>query len=96
MNEALCIIGGSGFYDFLPSPQEKFVETPFSTEAILLYHSVIKNRDVYFLPRHGKGHSIPPHRINFKANIYALHLLSVSRVLSTSAVGSVLLILFVL
>ncbi|MHA2106175.1 MAG: MTAP family purine nucleoside phosphorylase [Candidatus Hodarchaeales archaeon] len=89
MNEALCIIGGSGFYDFLPSPQEKFVETPFSTEAILLYHSVIKNRDVYFLPRHGKGHSIPPHRINFKANIYALHLLSVSRVLSTSAVGSV-------
>jgi len=89
MKEALCIIGGSGFYDFLPSPQEKYVETPFSTDPIVLYHSKAENRDLYFLPRHGKGHSIPPHRINFKANIYALHLLSVARVLSTSAVGSV-------
>ena len=89
MNESLCIIGGSGFYDFLPSPTKELVETPFSSEPVVLYHSKIKDQDLYFLPRHGSSHSIPPHRINFKANIYALHLLSISRVLSTSAVGSV-------
>ncbi len=88
MKESICIIGGSGFYDFLPSPKEKLVETPFSSEPVVLYHSTVNDRDLYFLPRHGKGHSIPPHRINFKANIYAIHLLSISRVLSTSAVGS--------
>ena len=88
MKEALCIIGGSGFYDFLPSPSEKLVETPFSPEPVVIYYSKVNNRDLYFLPRHGKGHSIPPHRINFRANIYALHHLSISRVLSTSAVGS--------
>ena len=89
MKESLCIIGGSGFYDFLPSPTEKLVETPFSPEPVVLYHSTVNDQELYFLPRHGKGHSIPPHHINFKANIFALHLLSISRVLSTSAVGSV-------
>jgi 5'-methylthioadenosine phosphorylase len=89
MSESIGIIGGSGFYDFLSSPSEKLVETPFSSKPVVLYHSKVNEKDLYFLPRHGKGHSIPPHRINFKANIYALHLLSISRVLSTSAVGSV-------
>jgi 5'-methylthioadenosine phosphorylase len=89
MTEPVCIIGGSGFYDFLTDPEEVSVETPFSPTPVILYVDTIKSQKVYFLPRHGKGHSIPPHGINFKANVFSLHLLNISRVLSTSAVGSV-------
>lgn len=89
MSESICIIGGSGFYDFLPDPSEIFVNTPFSSSPVKLYKDKMVSKEIYFLPRHGEGHTIPPHRINFKANIFALHSLSISRVISTSAVGSV-------
>lgn len=89
MNKSICIIGGSGFYDFLPNPSEVFIQTPFSSSPIKLYKDKLMEKDIFFLPRHGEGHTIPPHGINFKANIFALHSLSISRVISTSAVGSV-------
>ena len=89
MKDPVCIIGGSGLYGFLPNPEELLVQTPFRTDPVVLYSEKIDDQQIYFLPRHGKGHSIPPHKINFKANIYALHKQSVSRVISTSAVGSV-------
>ncbi len=85
----ICIIGGSGFYDFLDNPQEKEILTPFSSNPVIIYHQEIDGNTLYFLPRHGGKHSIPPHMINFKANIYALHSLKVNRVLATSAVGSI-------
>jgi 5'-methylthioadenosine phosphorylase len=89
MEDSLCIIGGSGLYDFLPNPEELLVQTPFKSDPVVLYSDLINEQQVYFLPRHGKGHSIPPHKINFKANVFALHKQSVSRVISTSAAGSV-------
>ncbi|MHA2030082.1 MAG: MTAP family purine nucleoside phosphorylase [Candidatus Kariarchaeaceae archaeon] len=89
MKDPVCIIGGSGLYGFLPNPEELLVHTPFRTDPVVLYSEKIDDQQIYFLPRHGKGHSIPPHKINFKANVYALHKQSVSRVISTSAVGSV-------
>ena len=84
---AVCVIGGSGFYDFLEEPDRISIATPFDSKPIIIYHQEYDRKNLYFLPRHGTGHSIPPHRINYKANIYALHKLSISQVLSTSAVG---------
>ena len=89
MKDPICIIGGSGLYGFLPDPEEILVQTPFQPDPVILYSEEIDDQQIYFLPRHGKGHSIPPHKINFKANIFALHKKAVSRVISTSAVGSV-------
>ncbi|NHJ00815.1 MAG: S-methyl-5'-thioadenosine phosphorylase [Candidatus Heimdallarchaeota archaeon] len=83
-----AIIGGSGFYDFLSSPTKIQVETPFKKESITLYRQTLNENVVYFLPRHGLNHSIPPHMINYKANLFALHKLNVSRIIATCAVGS--------
>ena len=85
----IAIIGGSGFYKFLPDATEIKVETPFSKDPIVLSKGKIEGRDVIFMPRHGSGHSIPPHKIDFRANIYALHKVGVKRIISTTAVGSV-------
>ncbi|MFX1424320.1 MAG: MTAP family purine nucleoside phosphorylase [Promethearchaeota archaeon] len=87
-HDKICVIGGSGFYDFLEEPLEISVMTPFDSRAITIYHQERDGKNLYFLPRHGGKHSIPPHKINFKANLFALHLLSIPRVIATSAVGS--------
>ncbi len=86
--QSVCIIGGSGFYDYLKNPQKVKINTPFASNPITLYQESTSQNDVYFLPRHGGKHSIPPHKINYKANIFALHSLGISRVIATSAVGS--------
>ncbi len=81
------IIGGTGFYDFLTgevSPQT--VETPYGT--VSLERGEVEGKEVYFLPRHGREHSIPPHRVNYRANLHALRLLGVRNVLASAAVGS--------
>jgi 5'-methylthioadenosine phosphorylase len=83
------VIGGSGFYNFLENPQEVTISTPFSKTPVMLYQET-KKRSLFFLPRHGGKHSIPPHKINFKANTFALHSLGISRVIATSAVGSLI------
>jgi 5'-methylthioadenosine phosphorylase len=83
-----CIIGGSGFYDFLERPIELLITTPFDSKPVTIYQQEFEEKILYFLPRHGGHHSIPPHKINFKANIYALHSLAIPRVIATSAVGS--------
>jgi 5'-methylthioadenosine phosphorylase len=88
------IIGGSGFYRFLEEGEELVVETPFGT-APKIKRGRIDGVEVFFLQRHGApnhskmGHTVPPHNINFKANIYALHELGVTRILTSSAVGIV-------
>ncbi|MHA2224401.1 MAG: MTAP family purine nucleoside phosphorylase [Candidatus Hodarchaeales archaeon] len=84
----ICFIGGSGFYELLTDSSEIAIETPFDSKPVKVLHQMKNGIDTYFLPRHGSGHSIPPHKVNYHANIYALHSLGITRVIATSAVGS--------
>ena len=82
-----AIIGGSGVYqvpglDLTP----RTVETPYGPVELFVTHGA--DEELLFLPRHGPRHTIPPHRINYRANIWALHQLGVERVIGTGAVGS--------
>jgi 5'-methylthioadenosine phosphorylase len=87
---SIGIIGGSGLYSMagLISPREIKVKTPFGdpSEAIVL--GTLEGKRVAFLARHGRGHRILPGEINYRANIYAMKLLGVERIISVSAVGS--------
>jgi hypothetical protein len=87
---AIGIIGGSGLYqiDELRDPAEHSVSTPFGPPSDTLVGGKISGRQVYFLPRHGRGHRILPHEINHRANIYALRSLNVRWIISVAAVGS--------
>ncbi|MFW9994421.1 MAG: MTAP family purine nucleoside phosphorylase [Candidatus Odinarchaeota archaeon] len=80
------VIGGSGFYDFLPDMVVHELTTPFG--KVNLSATTLDGVNVYFIPRHGSGHSVPPHLVNYRANIHAFHQLGVTRILSTNAVGS--------
>jgi 5'-methylthioadenosine phosphorylase len=87
---SIGIIGGSGLYSMagLTSPREIKIKTPFGdpSEAIVL--GTLEGKRVAFLARHGRGHRILPGEINYRANIYAMKLLGVERIISVSAVGS--------
>ena len=87
---AIGIIGGSGLYQIeeLRDTSELNVDTPFGPPSDALVGGKISDRQVYFLPRHGRGHRILPHEINHRANIYALRLLNVRWIISVAAVGS--------
>jgi 5'-methylthioadenosine phosphorylase len=82
------VIGGSGFYEFLESADEIRVETPFGAPSDPLVIGDIGGRSVAFLPRHGRDHRFPPHRIPYRANMWALRSVGVRQVLAPSAVGS--------
>lgn len=82
------IIGGSGFYDLATEMQEIKVETPYGTPSDEIAIGEVAGQKVAFLPRHGKNHSIPPHLINYRANIWALKSLGVERIITSHAVGS--------
>lgn len=83
-----AVIGGTGVYDpaLLDEPHEVTVETAFGRVEMTVGR--YRNRNVAFLPRHGRGHSVPPHRINYRANIAALKKIGVKQILATTAVGS--------
>lgn len=82
------IIGGSGFYDLAPSLKEIKVETPYGPPSDKIALGKVAGKKVAFLPRHNKSHDVPPHQINYRANIWALKSLGVSRILTSHAVGS--------
>ena len=84
------IIGGSGLYSMpgLTGAHEVMVETPFGEPSDAFVLGELEGRKVAFLSRHGRGHRILPSELNFRANIYAMKKLGVSRILSVSAVGS--------
>jgi len=82
------VIGGSGFYEFLEGAEQVAVDTPFGEPSDLLTIGTVAGRGVAFLPRHGKGHRYPPHRIPYQANLWALRSVGVRQVLAPSAVGS--------
>jgi 5'-methylthioadenosine phosphorylase len=87
---AIGIIGGSGLYQMenLRDATEQKIETPFGWPSDALIGGNISGRQVYFLPRHGRGHRILPHELNHRANIYALRSLNVRWIIAVTAVGS--------
>lgn len=87
---AVGIIGGSGVYDqdAFENVRSLTIATPYGAPSAPLELGTFRGVPTAFLPRHGKGHTIPPHRINFRANLWALHCLGVQWVLSPCAVGS--------
>src|SRR3989449_6389050 len=87
---AIGIIGGSGLYQMeeLRDTTEHKIDTPFGSPSDALIGGKLRERQVYFLPRHGRGHRILPHEINYRANIYALRSLNVRWIISVAAVGS--------
>src|SRR5881409_2661188 len=93
MNEevpAIGIIGGSGLYQMeeLRNKTEHKIDTPFGPPSDVLVGGKLGERQVYFLPRHGRGHRILPHEIYYRANIYALRSVNVRWIISVAAVGS--------
>jgi len=84
------IIGGSGLYQMeeVRDATEHKIDTPFGAPAGGLVGGKVGGRQVYFLPRHGRGHRILPHELNHRANIYALRSLNVRWIISVGAVGS--------
>ena len=86
----LAIIGGSGLYNIDGIKNEKWitVKTPWGEPSDQILEAKIDNKQIYFLPRHSRGHKINPSNINFRANVDALKQLGVTDILSVSAVGS--------
>ncbi len=89
-NNKLAIIGGSGLYDVEEFKNRELIDlnTPWGKPSDQILKTNYNNKEVYFLPRHGKGHHISPSNINFRANIDALKQLGVTDIVSISAVGS--------
>lgn len=90
VRSAIGVIGGSGLYQMeeLRDATEHKIDTPFGPPSDMLVGGKLSRRQVYFLPRHGRGHRILPHEINHRANIYALRSLNVRWIISVAAVGS--------
>lgn len=82
------IFGGSGFYRFGEEVEEIWVETPYGAPSDKIAITTIHGRKVAFLPRHGKDHRIPPSKINYRANLWAMHSLGVTQVIGPCAAGS--------
>lgn len=90
MNPTIGIIGGSGLYSMpgFDAQEERTMETPWGSPSDAFVIGKLAGKEVAFLARHGRGHRISPSDLNFRANIYAMKILGVERILSLSAVGS--------
>lgn len=84
----LGVIGGSGFYEFLTDAHRVAVDTPFGPPSDDVVVGELEGRHVAFLARHGQGHRFQPHRVNYRANLWALRSVGVRQILSPCAVGS--------
>jgi 5'-methylthioadenosine phosphorylase len=84
------VLGGSGFYSWFSGAREVPVDTPFGPPSEVPLVGEVGGRSVAFLPRHGRDHRFPPHRVNYRANLWALRALGVRQVLAPCAVGSML------
>lgn len=87
---SIGVIGGSGLYQIegLSSPSQHNIRTPFGKPSDTIFGGKLAGRQVYFLPRHARGHRILPHELNHRANIYALRSLNVRWIICVTAVGS--------
>jgi 5'-methylthioadenosine phosphorylase len=82
------VFGGSGFYSLLDDVREVKVDTPYGPPSDSFFLASVAGRRVAFLPRHGRRHTIPPHKINYRANVWAMRALGVQAVISPCAAGS--------
>jgi 5'-methylthioadenosine phosphorylase len=82
------ILGGSGFYELLDDATEHTVETPYGPPSDVVVTGTHGGREVAFLARHGRDHRLPPHRVPYRANVWALRELGVQRVVAPCAVGA--------
>ena len=82
------IFGGSGFYELLDDAKEYKIWTPYGEPSDTVAIGTIAGRNVAFMPRHGKHHTIAPHKVNYRANLWALSQLGVTRIIGPSACGS--------
>ena len=82
------VFGGSGFYSLLEDVQEVKVDTPYGPPSDSLFLAEVAGRKVAFLPRHGRFHTIPPHKIEYRANVWAMRSLGVDAIISPCAAGS--------
>lgn len=91
MKTTLAIIGGTGLTTLngLEITRREVVNTPYGEPSGPLIYGQLCGREVVFLPRHGHSHTIPPHRVNYRANIWALHHIGVEKVMAVAAVGGI-------
>jgi 5'-methylthioadenosine phosphorylase len=82
------VIGGSGFYSLLEDVREVKVDTPYGPPSDSYFLAEVGGRRVAFLPRHGRRHTLPPHRIDYRANVWGMRSLGVRAVISPCAAGS--------
>lgn len=82
------VFGGSGFYSLLDNVRELAIDTPYGAPSDSIFLAELDGRNVAFLPRHGRHHTIPPHSINYRANVWAMKHLGVRYLLSPCAAGS--------
>ncbi len=87
----LAIIGGTGLNKIpnLEIVHREVSHTPYGEPSAPLTHGRLAGRDILFLPRHGSSHSIPPHRVNYRANLWALRHVGIDTVLAVAAVGGI-------
>jgi 5'-methylthioinosine phosphorylase len=91
MTIELALIGGTGLYKFpgLKNPERHAIDTPYGHTSDSIVFGSIGTRRVAFLARHGESHTIPPHRVNYRANLWALHQLGARCVIGINAVGGI-------
>lgn len=82
------VFGGSGFYSLLENVLEVKIDTPYGPPSDSISVATLHGRKVAFLPRHGRSHSIPPHKVNYRANVWAFKRLGIKAVISPCAAGS--------
>ena len=85
------VIGGTGLSEpkFLSDVQKQQVSTPYDQQKVQILTGSLQGKTVAFLPRHGRGHKVPPHRVNYRANLWALHSIGVRAVIGVNAVGGI-------
>ena len=91
MNTSIALIGGSGLtrLEALSIERQRVVVTPYGAPSAPLTYGHIGNMPVVFLPRHGQGHIIPPHEVNYRANIWALHSVGIKQIIAVASVGAI-------
>src|SRR5512132_2822702 len=84
---SIAVVGGSGFYEFLEDAEEIKIDTPFGAPSDPVTVGEVAGRRVAFLPRHGRDHRFPPHKIPYRANMWAMRMLGVRQIIAPCAVG---------